>query len=80
MNKITCADAVLELKKLRVTATAKVIAERLNTDSRAVATSLRKAVADGRVSITFRKGIGRYRFKRMTPYCGVSGFKKSVIF
>lgn len=66
MNKITCEDAVLMLKKLKLSNQAKNIAARLGTDSRAVATALRAAVKDGRVSINYKKGIGFYRFKRLT--------------
>jgi hypothetical protein len=64
--KITCADAVLALKKMGVASPAKNIAARLGTDSRAVATALRGAVADGRVTIAYRRGIGSYRFKRLS--------------
>jgi hypothetical protein len=65
--KITCEDAVLELKKVKVLMPAKWIAEKLGTDSRAVATALRKATADGRVYVRYRKGIAEYRFTRLTP-------------
>lgn len=66
---ITCNEAVLELKKIRRSTTAKELADRMNTDSRAVATALRKATEDGRVAIIYgrRRGIGLYRFKRLTP-------------
>ena len=66
-TKITAADSVSALKKIGLSATAKYIAEQLATDSRAVATSLRGPVDDGRVSITYRfgGGIALYRFKRM---------------
>lgn len=63
--KIICADSVRALKELNRSVPAKVIALKLGTDSRAVATSLRNAVRDGRVKITYRKGIGNYRFIRM---------------
>jgi hypothetical protein len=72
-NKISCADAVMALKKHGLTAHAKVIAEILGTDSRAVATALRNAVDDGRVSRRYKRGLALYRFKRLTPNCGISG-------
>jgi hypothetical protein len=67
MNKIKAEDAVLALKKISTSQSAKFVAERLGTDSRAVATALRGPVADGRVGITYRYGggIALYRFKRL---------------
>lgn len=71
--KITCEQAVLALKKLKTSSPATTIAPLLNTDTRAVATALRAAVNDGRVSITYRRGAkgeqrrGFYRFVRLTP-------------
>ena len=72
-NKITCEDAVMVLKKLKVLVPAKLIATVLATDSRAVATALRKATADGRVYVRYRKGIAEYRFTRLTPNVEVRG-------
>lgn len=66
-NKITCMDVVLLLKKVNTVATAKWLAEQLATSSRAVATALRTAVADGRVHRSFAKGLAWYRFTSMTP-------------
>jgi len=70
--KITCKDAVLFLKKRGLSTTAESIALAMThagcaTTSRAVATALRSAVNDGRVTITFRRGRGFYRFVRLTP-------------
>jgi hypothetical protein len=69
-TKITCEQAVLVLKELRLSSTAKIVAAELNTDSRAVATALRAAVKDGRVSWSFKKGIAWYRFVRLSPKKG----------
>lgn len=66
-NKITCNDVVSELKNIKTLVTAKYLAERLNTDSRSVATALRKATEDGRVYRRFKNGLFWYRFTRMTP-------------
>lgn len=66
-TKITTAQAVQALKAIGLSSTAQLIASRMGTDSRAVATALRGAVRDGRVTITYRKGIGWYRFKRLLP-------------
>lgn len=65
-KRITCNDAVLALKAIGRSVPAKEIATHLGTDSRAVATALRDAVTDGRVTISYRKNIGLYRFKRLT--------------
>lgn len=73
MKKITADDAVRALKKHGLATTAKTIAKLLETDSRAVATALRLPVDDGRVTRRFKKGIALYRFKRLTPSCGISG-------
>lgn len=67
MSKITCDQAVRALKELGTSSPAKNIAARLDTDSRAVATALRQAVKDGRVSWSFKEGIAFYRFVRLTP-------------
>ena len=73
MQKITADDAVKALKKHGLTTTAKVVAQLLDTDPRAVATALRLPVNDGRVSRRFKKGIAWYRFNRLTPNGGVRG-------
>lgn len=68
--KIKCEDVVVALKQIGLTVTANAIAQRLGTDSRAVATAVRAAVNDGRVKITFPKrggGPAYYRFVRITP-------------
>jgi hypothetical protein len=71
--KITCEQAVLALKTLKTSSPATTIAAFMKTDSRAVATALRAAVNDGRVSRHYRKpGKGQqrccfYRFVRLTP-------------
>lgn len=68
MPRITCEDAVRALKNRGLSTTAKCLAQFLpGADSRAVATALRKATNDGRVSIRYKKGIALYRFKRLTP-------------
>ena len=73
-TKITCEDAVLALKKHGLSTTAKCLAQFLpGADSRAVATALRNATRDGRVSIRYSKGIATYRFKRLTPNAEVTG-------
>ena len=71
-EKITCEDAVMVLKKIKVLVPAKWIAEKLGTDSRAVATALRKATNDGRVYVRYRKGIAEYRFTRLSPNYRIS--------
>jgi len=72
-KKITCEDAVMVLKRLKVLVPAKLVATVLDTDSRAVATALRKATNDGRVYVRHRKGIAEYRFTRLTPNDGITG-------
>ena len=67
MNKITTEDAVIALKARKTAHPAKSIAEDLGSTSRGVATALRHAVADGRVSWRFKKGIALYRFVRLKP-------------
>jgi hypothetical protein len=66
---ITGEDVVLKLKRLRVSMSAKSIAQSMGVawgiDSRAVATALRKPVKDGRVSCHYRKGLAHYRFVRL---------------
>lgn len=64
---ITAEDVVRGLKSGKRSMPAKIIGEWLGTDSRAVATALRKPVKDGRVSCTYRRGIAWYRFKRLKP-------------
>ena len=69
MADVTGEDVVLTLKRAAKSCTAKEIAERIGVawgvDSRAVATAARKPVKDGRVTISYRKGIGFYRFVRL---------------
>jgi hypothetical protein len=72
--KITCDDAVRALKRIGRSSTASLIACELKTSSRAVATALREAVNDGRVSIRYgaarsytgaKLQVALYRFKRL---------------
>ena len=67
MNKVTCEQVVRMLKEIGVSTTAKHVAERMGTSSRAVATALRAATEDKRVSFRYKKGICWYRFVRFTP-------------
>lgn len=71
--RVTCEEAVRALKRIKTTADARQIAAALAASPRAVATALRQATNDGRVSIRFKKGLALYRFKRLTPGCGVTG-------
>ena len=71
--KITAEICVRALKNWGLSISAKNLAEILKTDSRAVAVALRKPCTDGRVSFNYKKGIRFYRFKRLTPSCGVAG-------
>jgi len=59
-------DVLLVLKALKKSAKAKDIAEVLGTDSRAVATALRKPTNDGRIACTFKRkqNLCTYRFIR----------------
>lgn len=66
-SKITGEQCVLALKIFGRVAPASLIAEFLATDSRAVATAMRKPTKDGRVSFTFRRGVMHYRFVRTKP-------------
>lgn len=66
-NKISADDVVYALRILRTSQPAKVIAQWLGTTSRNVATAARLPVQDGRIKITYKKGIGRYRFVRVKP-------------
>lgn len=78
-TKITgdmCVQALKEHKEFSLiygadpAITAKEIARALDTDSRAVATALRKPVSDGRVKINYSRGLGlgaSYKFVRSTP-------------
>lgn len=72
-KKITCEQVVLALKAHRLSTTAASIAARMGTDSRAVATAVRAAVKDGRVTRHYKKaGKGQqvcayYRFMRLKP-------------
>ncbi|QXV72212.1 hypothetical protein Acf1_00015 [Acidovorax phage ACF1] len=70
MTRITCEQAVLALKELRTSHPAKSIALHLGTDARAVATALRAATNDGRVSCSWSKGLAYYRFVRLSPKKG----------
>lgn len=63
--RVTCDDAVKALKAINTSVGAKAIAAHLGTSSRAVATALRQATEDGRVSMRFKGGLALYRFKRM---------------
>ena len=67
MNKITTDDAVRALKARKTAHPAMAIAQDLGSTSRGVATALRQAVKDGRVSWRFIKGVAFYRFVRLTP-------------
>lgn len=74
-TKITTGDAVLALRALRTSHPARLIASYMNAhgfpgvDSRAVATALRGAVKDGRVTCNYRKrgADASWRFVRLTP-------------
>jgi len=63
--KITCQEAVLAVRAIGRSTTAKDIAAHMGTSPGAVATALRKATQDGRVELSWPKGIGLYRFKRL---------------
>ena len=67
---------VQRLKHHGVNMTAKEIAGSLGMgDSRAVATALRKPVDDGRVKISYKRGLGlgaQYRFVRLTAKGGAA--------
>ena len=70
LMKVATADVVRALKNHKYTTTASWLAAYMGSggiSSRAVATALRYATADGRVLTTFRKGVAWYRFKRLTP-------------
>jgi hypothetical protein len=62
---LTCEEAVRALKRVRLSTTAKSLAARQATSSRAVATALRAATEDGRVSVTYKRGLAYYRFVRL---------------
>lgn len=64
---VKAEDCVRALKAHALSTTAKSLAQFVGSDSRAVATALRKPTSDGRVSIRFKKGIAFYRFVRLTP-------------
>lgn len=69
-KKITGDDCVQCLKTMPNGGRAADIAFTLGTDSRAVATALRKPVNDGRVKISYDRGLGfgaTYKFVRSTP-------------
>lgn len=61
---VTCEQVVSALKTIGRSVKAAQVAYYMGTDSRAVATALRKATKDGRVTITYRKNFGWYRFVR----------------
>lgn len=63
---ITAEQCVRALKERKLSTSAAGVAAMLGTDSRAVATALRKPVRDGRVRSSFKKGIAWYRFVRLT--------------
>lgn len=74
MTKITTTDVLQALKMIGRSSTAEFIATYMahergfgDVTSRAVATAMRMPVADGRATITYRKGRGWYRFVRMAP-------------
>lgn len=70
-NKITgmmCFEFLAKNRKLSFTA--KLLGEFLGTDSRAVATALRKFTRSGQVRIRYYKGMGygaHYKFARISP-------------
>ncbi|MCA2999850.1 MAG: hypothetical protein ING75_14735 [Rhodocyclaceae bacterium] len=68
MNKVKCEEVVLALKRNKNSMTAKNLAKVLGTSSRAIATALRTAVEDGRVSINYKllRNTALYRFVRLT--------------
>ncbi len=66
--KVTAEQCVMALKRRNLNSTAKELADYLGTDSRAVATAMRKPVRDGRVTIRYTRGLGfgaSYRFVRL---------------
>lgn len=67
MKTITTGDAVLALKARRTAHPASALALDLGVTSRAVATALRGAVSDGRVTMQFKKGLALHRFRRLKP-------------
>jgi len=68
-NRITSEEMLLAIKKARTSSHAKAILQFLpeGTTTRAFATAARKLVHQGQVSISYKKGIGYYRFLRMRP-------------
>jgi len=68
-QKVTAAECVLALKTFSKGGKAKDIAFVLNTDSRNVATALRKPTHDGRVKLGWDKktGVAVYKYIRSTP-------------
>lgn len=60
-------DLIEALKAHRHSDIAKNIAERMGTDSRAVATGMRGLVKNGCVSWSFKKGLAYYRLVRVKP-------------
>jgi hypothetical protein len=57
-QKITGEMCVQALKTSEQSITASEIAQLVGSDSRAVATALRKPVRDGRVKIMYKRGLG----------------------
>jgi hypothetical protein len=72
MRKITTSEAVLAVRARRTAHPASAMASDMGVSARAVATALRPAVRDGRVSIRFIRGIGHYRFHRLTAKGGAA--------
>ena len=67
-DKITGEMVVATLKRLGRSVPVQEIARELGTeDTRAIATAARKPSADGRIRMTYKKGVARYRFVRITP-------------
>lgn len=65
-KRITTHDAVRAAKARKTAHPASALASDLGSTSRAVATAMRAAVKDGRVSIRYIGGIAFYRFVRLS--------------
>lgn len=65
-KRVTTEDAVRAAKARKTAHPAKALAGDLGSTSRAVATAMRAAVDDGRVSIRYKGGIALYRFVRLS--------------
>jgi hypothetical protein len=75
-RKITCEEAVLALKKHKLSISAKDLLYLLpGSSSRAVATALRKPTEDGRVKLIWKRklGVAYYRFVRLSPKLSEQG-------